>query len=312
MFSPQQLMSNAGLRQVCLGQDSAAKRSKIKKWTDFKLQFNLDSLSYIDHSHLLDYGIYLWDHHKISSACSYVSAAHQHELSRRPSKFSSSQKDVDRVYHRIQQEVESPGHKCPPNLIPTDIPFMLMSDLSIVCFMGALGIRPICAENLKSSFTPIYAQGSQWISALRLESTHDKAQAMKSRFLHYVCTCEHAPQFCCIHRLGVPQLPLTRQRLLQAFRSLNQDCDRNYGSRRQHCLGVCRLISFNLSRPVSSWYRSKVKERINAQLGWVRNSSQFENYCKDSSDFENAGCDLWGVSSGVVTYYLHGKFPVFE
>lgn len=312
MANYQQLAQNAGLRQLSIGQESASKRSKVKKWLDFKTEFQLHNLPALDHTHLLDYGVALWDRERISSACSYVSAAHHYELSLRPCSFNSNQKNVNLVYLKIQREVEIKSHKCTPNTIPINPPFILAQDLSILSFMGTTGIRPVCAENVSSVITPIHAENSNWVSAIRLETTYDKVAAMHVRTVYYVCPCEFAPHLCCIHKLGFPVLPISRSRYLKACQALDSSIDRNYGSRRQHCPGTARIIGYNLTKPTSSWYCRSVKSRINNQLGWVKGSSQLLNYTQDLGEFSASGIELFGVVSGMSTFYLHGKFPVFN
>jgi len=312
MFAANQaLLRQAGAHLVDFNPESSSKQSKIKKWQQYKNDFALSGVSCLGCQNLLDYGMYLWSVQGVSSAALYVSAAHNFELSQLPCIFVSDQKSVNKVYSRLYDQIQHQSHKAHPLLLPLHLPPISAIGLSILSFMGATGVRPICAENLLPNYEPVFVDGEKKsrVGALKFSTTKDKVQTMNSRTVFYCCCCAFAPHLCVIHYLGLPPVPLSRERLSLALRALDSSYEKNYATRRRHCLSVNRLLTYNLERSMKAWYSKSIKSRINVQLGWVPSSGTFAEYCKDCESFHAAGIDLFGSSTGIMPYHISGAFP---
>jgi len=297
-----------GVRELVLARSSASSDSKLAKWRQFKTQFGLDALKEINHTDLLDYGSRPYFQNNISSATSYISAAHTEVLSSRSQRFTSSQKEVDRVYAAMVDVIEKIPLKSDPTVSILPQPY-IKENLRILAFMAGTGLRPTAAAHLDGTCSPVWDDYGSWAIAAVFMVSHDKVQKVSSRPIHFACACKSADHLCCIHTLGLPEFPISQAKLGAAIKASGVDTSRIYGTRRRHVLGVARIISYSASSATNTRYKNKVKDRINAQMGWTKASSQFLNYCSDEEKWVGKGQELWGVCGGMARLYLTGKLP---
>ena len=153
---------------------------------------------------------------------------------------------------------------------------------STIIFMVTSGLRPVALQNLKSSAR--LKRKKKKVTGANFRVLKDKIESTAPRSVFVPCLCLGTPELCPLCT-GLPAMPICRDRLMEAVKSVSKD-HTPHATRRLHCMLVAKLLQSEHGVCVKSAFerREPISFALNKQLGWTPRSSTFLHY---SAGFED-------------------------